>query len=289
MATEMTDTPPQPLDEFTPFPRLPIELREKIFKYALPNQGNEHWILAVEGHVRVVDEEFGVYLNFDLSNKYSTTFYEELSDEESFYFSSRSVVLSQVCQESRNIFLKSFPNILPAEQRMKSPYISYSNYGKFRFNDTTIIHIVNFDDLLGDTHLYDGSLQGFRLQRFWSQIRRVAISITTFGDWWDLRSIPFLVETLAAFKNLELLILECHSLMDWGAEQDLKTFVKALKTKLDEQSKKLQLTQKVPEVRICGAKFLSDDYSDEDDDDENNPEDEGESDGFEYWRSILWP
>jgi hypothetical protein len=107
--------------KFHLFLQLPPELRLAIFKFALPNYDGR--IINVSPHP--------IHAESDLDIRFTLC---------STYFSGSWVPdhsLASVCKESRLVFLQYFKGYLPTPLG-----------GIIRFDDTTIIHITDFDGLL---------------------------------------------------------------------------------------------------------------------------------------------
>jgi hypothetical protein len=122
----------RPLTEFTVFPKLPPELRQKIFKDALPSSSRGYRVLKVYGTVIVPDRPKNssakeskskpepnpkAYIEFTIVRN---------SDNHTF----KDLALSRSCTESRAVFLTRSPYTLIAKRE-----------GLIRFAKDDIIHL----------------------------------------------------------------------------------------------------------------------------------------------------
>jgi hypothetical protein len=147
------DVTRDPTTEFTLFPKLPTELRLKIFKHALPIGSKGFRILKVNCDFVIVEEEeeeeeeeekqktkrrgqknpFEIKLKLKLQPRYNPKSYfrfnlEDNSDSKAV----RDIALSEVCMESRGVFLRTFTQSVRTEGE-----------GLIRFDEEDILYIDN--------------------------------------------------------------------------------------------------------------------------------------------------
>jgi hypothetical protein len=108
----------RPLTEFTVFPKLPPELRQKIFKDALPSGSRGYRVLKVYGTIIVPDRRRNSAAKESKSKPepnpkpYIEFTLERNSDEHTL----KDLALSRSCTESRAVFLKRNPYTLIAKR-----------------------------------------------------------------------------------------------------------------------------------------------------------------------------
>jgi hypothetical protein len=121
----------QPLTTFTPFPKLPIELRLKIFKLALPTGPNGFRMLKVNVEATVAEPK---KLTTEGYLQYQWVFSLQNNDH---VFEIKEVALSATSKESRAAYLEIFRHALRGQ---KSSLI--------RFGGDDVIYISEHDDPL---------------------------------------------------------------------------------------------------------------------------------------------
>jgi hypothetical protein len=123
---------------FEPFPKLPTELRQLVFKHALPTLTDKKGrrVLQVKGSISVIDEKISRPATFKVHVPYKYSDFPKYPDV-------YDTGLLGACRESGEVFLKAFPNALQA---------TYG--GLIRFDDDTFIHIQNFCEINGRHQLF---------------------------------------------------------------------------------------------------------------------------------------
>jgi len=137
-------------DTFTHFPKLPIELRLIIWKFALPNGANDdgNRVFCFHAHITHSLTLQCSEVTFRVTPRMIPTppsltpetlrIQADLKAEDQLDRKDmRNVALLRACKESRDVFLNRFQRILPAE-----------GMGVIRFEDQTSIHIRNNGDAL---------------------------------------------------------------------------------------------------------------------------------------------
>jgi len=187
---------------FTLFPQLPIEIRLKIWKHALPGlETNSHRILRVNVEVLRDLQKIGLRLRFTLSKK----------KWEGWLKTSPGALdlgLSMACKESRGIFLEAFKYTLPTCKRGVI----------MRYNEDTTIYIENFHialrhPLFKKVLRHNPSLP-LPLPPYFSQIKKLILPRACFYSvsQFNVRDGRHTYANLFApmFKNLELIGVEYH-------------------------------------------------------------------------------
>jgi hypothetical protein len=168
----------EPTGLFHPFPRLPTELRLKIFKHALPVPT----VLDVVATVVVSDPSFGLYMTFSLpsprsfrgnSGRNLTSLDERLSPRQSRVFS-----LLSVNKESRDLYLSVYSIALPCQKESQSRH--GPPRGILHVSKQEILHWDKLDDLMAELSFYKALQNNYRLQDFWGQIENIAVPVASF-------------------------------------------------------------------------------------------------------------
>ena len=107
----------QPLTKFTVFPKLPPELRQKIFKDALPTGSRGYRMLSVLGTVIVPDRRKNSSAKKSKSKPEPNpkAYFEFTLERNSDDHTLKELALSRSCRESRAVFLKCNPYTLIAK------------------------------------------------------------------------------------------------------------------------------------------------------------------------------
>jgi hypothetical protein len=115
-ATDLTSMH-QPLAKFTVFPKLPPELRQKIFKDALPSGSRGYRMLWVYGTVIVPDQckNSSTKKSKSKPKPNSKAYIEFTIQRSSDSHTAKDLALSLSCMESRAAFLKRNPYTLITE------------------------------------------------------------------------------------------------------------------------------------------------------------------------------
>jgi len=108
----------QPLTKFTVFPKLPPELRQKIFKDALPTGSRGYRMLSVLGTVTVPDRRKNSSAKKSKSKPEPNpkAYFEFTLERNSDDHTLKELALSHSCRESRAVFLKCNPYTLIAKE-----------------------------------------------------------------------------------------------------------------------------------------------------------------------------
>jgi hypothetical protein len=166
---------------FELFPKLPTELRLKIFEDACPKDDQ---LLKVHATFHHSDPEMGMYLTFEVLQASRAA---------------RNFGLLGACTMSRQVYLKLHPNFLPGGSKSKIHYNA----------NNTIVFIENFTALLSNRQFAEGILGHYRKQAWFKTIRNLAVPFAFFqvsripGYWWGRMVLPHAIKP---FKNLERLI-----------------------------------------------------------------------------------
>jgi hypothetical protein len=225
---EESETVPQnDFNSFTPFPKLPVELRLAIWKLALPNGQDEDrnrvfLVRAYNNPTRIAGANTpqsrilvstgspNPYLYWDQPEKDRAA--RELKMQR---YRSDMLDLSflATCHESRNVFIERFNTTLPA-----------CNNGLMRFDDQTTIW---FENLLSQDFLpsleakYEGAnpAESYRLPEWFSTIRRLCIT-SPRGDmmlqrWRDIWKLLLNFTALESCKLEVSTFTMAGSWIDW--------------------------------------------------------------------------
>jgi hypothetical protein len=149
---------PQPLSEFTSFPKLPLEIRLMIFENGLTNDDRVFNIVIFrdqsktkQGKTRV-----GVQLAYAPDRK------EE--GKENY------VALLATCDESRSVALKVFKHTLPAYHG-----------GILRFSDRTIFTLANIYSFSTDKSIFPSFGNFARRERIFQKIKSALLKVKRYG------------------------------------------------------------------------------------------------------------
>jgi hypothetical protein len=114
------------LNEFTPFPTLPTELRLKIISHALPT----YTTIKLDADILVADPSFGLYLTFlpprKLSWPLTLSFTSKPISKGPSFKTTRQLNLLLVNKECRSHYLEQFPLSLPIGRKVGNP-LSYAS------------------------------------------------------------------------------------------------------------------------------------------------------------------
>jgi len=247
----------QPLTEFTPFPKLPLELQQEIFEHALahtlPNQNRGHRFLEVWADVEETNEEFELHLGASVG--FRTNRYRFFLDErvQSMRFSPNSAVLGQVCKESRKVLLRYLPHVI-SDLLWK---YKFDGNVRLRFDDATVVLIEDFWELLRDDSCPTLTIdKRYRLSSDWCRIRRLACDYLAFfpkaSNVYSPENVLRVVNMLTSFRYLEVFIVGFEEPLKPEEVKECVALVDDLQKALVNQWERLQPTCNTPSVKVYG-------------------------------------
>jgi hypothetical protein len=175
---------PQESMSFELFPKLPSEIRLKVFEEAA---SKDVQMLRVHATLHHSDPEMGVYLTFKIRPE---------------LMASRNFGLLGACMMSRQVYLKLYPNFLPGRSKSKIYYNAKD----------TIVFIENFMEVIFNPRFAEGVNGHYRRQAWFRTIQNLGVPFNLFKEgmgrftrtpWGN--HIP-LLHAMRPFKNLERLI-----------------------------------------------------------------------------------
>lgn len=176
----------KPLTEFSVFPKLPTEIRSRIFQFAARQENRGRRMIHVEAYLWLSDPDFGLYFQFNILKSPLG----EFEGIHKMYRTKTGTVLLCTCRESRVAFQQVFPNRLPALEFQEPVH-------NIHFDDETMIFIENIADIcLQSNTIY----QNCRRQDLFENIKHLAVDIIA-----TYHSVNW-IETLDVFKNLSYLL-----------------------------------------------------------------------------------
>lgn len=167
----------QPLsDESTLFPKLPIELRVVIWKFALPNGAANDGKRVFCLHAQTVNDDTRLSLTFCLKPLCLTHCHMSsgrgpenmVIEYENWRKDMREVSLLRLCKESRNVFLDAFPH-----------HLSAGHFGVIHFDNQTILHVEDWLDESLRNVLGQAIHQNLLLPSI-NTIRKIALAVHPF-------------------------------------------------------------------------------------------------------------
>lgn len=151
---------------FSLFPNFPLEIRQSIYKQALPPSTP----VQLNAHVLVSDPAFGLYLTFSVSanNAPYSSFAPppprgHLTEN---LQRTRMTVLLLTTKETRAFYLSAYPQAMPSGPKGKS---------RIRISRDEPLYIDNFYDLTLNADFREAILGGYRLQDWWLKLESFAI------------------------------------------------------------------------------------------------------------------
>lgn len=158
----------QALSSFVLFPHLPIELRLKIWLYALPKPQT----LRVVAEIVIADPSFGLYMIFKIcSARRQAGTFGPTNKVIGWYKGVRALNLLIVNKECHDFYVEKFPYFLPTCR---------SGKGRIRFSASDTVDIDNFHNFTAERDFTRAIEQDYRLQTFFTDIRRLVLPVICF-------------------------------------------------------------------------------------------------------------
>lgn len=160
----------EPIQEFHLFPKLPIELRQRIFRTAVPD---------------IVPPTIQVMLDCDMIGSptqpgvgIATNIFFCFSNEYEIRTTKLDLALLSTCHDSRKAYKLANPNFLPLQDPQS----------RFYYNATfDVVYITNFSYLLFDRPLSEyirsQAVSGLETPKFICDIKKLAVTADTFTEW----------------------------------------------------------------------------------------------------------
>lgn len=170
IATICAQSVSEPIKEFHVFPKLPIELRLKIFRTAVPDTVPSTVQVMLDCEVECPATEPGVCIATGLIFRFS--------NEYEIRTSKLDLALLSTSYESRVAYKLANPNFLPLGD----------SHGLFYYNATfDVVYITNFSYLLFDQPLNNlirsWAASSVETPKFISDIKKLAVTSDTFTEW----------------------------------------------------------------------------------------------------------
>lgn len=160
---------------FDLFSELPIELRLKVFKHALPVPS----VIDVNARIVVSDPSFGLYITFSIPTvrpmkgnpgRNLTSISERRTPKQT-----RILSLLAATRESRDAYLSVYNIALPYDLPQGS-----SRRGTLYVSKQEVLHLDKLDDIIIDLDFQRAIRLNYQLQDFWGQIETLALPIGCF-------------------------------------------------------------------------------------------------------------
>lgn len=155
---------------FSPFPRLPFELRLKVLEHALPPSTT----IRLKAHVLISDSSFGLYVIFSISTDGAYSPFEPKPKPRHLTASlkrTRMTNLLITTKETRDYYLLMYPLSLPSGLNGKA---------QIRFSPLETIFIDNFPSLMKEGDFCNAIQNEYRLQDWWTRLENIAIPFSSF-------------------------------------------------------------------------------------------------------------
>jgi hypothetical protein len=122
------------IPDFPQFPKLPTEIRRKIFKYAILAQNQTPSVLQINAKTVICDPDIGLYASFESLRG----LHKRFEGYQNFFLDARGKGLLSACQESRSIYEATFKDSFPAQSEYDMTYTG------IHFDDEALLYIAFF-------------------------------------------------------------------------------------------------------------------------------------------------